>query len=112
MLYLYQRCVSLADKLRLDYITERGYIIQDDYSLILDNSIVIWYPLMMLNRRNIFDRLRERDFDLEGRGECVVSISSSTSDASVLNLLGVSISFGSLLLISFFSVPLLLLCTF
>ena len=34
----------------LDYIAERGHIIQDDYSLILDNSIIVWYPLLLFNR--------------------------------------------------------------
>ena len=38
-----------------------------------------------------FDRLRERDFDLAGRGDCEVSMSSLTSDEREWYLLLVSI---------------------
>ena len=40
-----------------------------------------------------FDRFRERDFDREGRGDCVVSMSSFTSEDKYWNLFPVSTGF-------------------
>ena len=49
----YQRCVSLEDTWRLDYIAEKEDIIQDDYLLILDSSTEGLNPLLMFNRGDV-----------------------------------------------------------